>query len=392
MTNTYIKPFVCILLSLLLLTSCAPVQKTVELKTTPVPTAVEVIDQPTLNPTDAVEELPAHTPEPTASQKPFGPSKIEHNLTETRTHILHRKPYQTEDGDEYVTEIDVLEDGDVLQTLTIKEAIEKALEGLPQQTEIEMIEDEWFRNWDRTHWFFMCHDDINFDGYNDFAIMLNGGGTAETWLYWIWNEAADEYQPCRILSGQYITLDAERKTITTRTHSGSGTYSSYEYAWLNEKKPICVYHLIEEHNRDYGQMYFHHYERVNDELKEVRCVVSEKEPDRLSSNGSSPGAKEVTVKMRGGQTRTLRLYGYSGFRDIDIMDENRNLIEQRECDIDYFYTSDDYNGDGSEDLCTVETSLISCGGSCAEHWLIWNPEKGEFVRGEKDPTVTHSYG
>ncbi len=122
-----------------------------------------------------------------------------------------------------VGSMDVLEGGELLQTLSVGEAM-RAAEGADASDE---------EGW--TH----CYEglylpesvDLNFDGAEDIRLMEGLGTVNGRYLHWLWDPEAGQFRYGFVLVGYDFQIDADARQLVTEGRGGWGNYYTDYYQY-----------------------------------------------------------------------------------------------------------------------------------------------------------------
>ena len=127
-----------------------------------------------------------------------------------------------------VCKMEVLEGDAVLQTLSVKDAIDAACAAAG----MENYGDE-----DRTDYFTidsgLALEDLNFDGYPDLRLIWQMGTVNASYLCWLWYPAGSQFSYAFELVGYDLIVDAQSRQIITEARDGWGVYYTDYYQYDN---------------------------------------------------------------------------------------------------------------------------------------------------------------
>ena len=128
-----------------------------------------------------------------------------------------------------VYQMEVLEGDAVLQTLSVKDAIDAACAAAGMEN---------YGRQDRTDYFTMdsglALEDLNFDGYPDLRLIQAVGTVNASYLCWLWEPDKPQFSYAFELVGFDLTADPETRLIITEARDGWGVYYTDYYQYDND--------------------------------------------------------------------------------------------------------------------------------------------------------------
>lgn len=124
-----------------------------------------------------------------------------------------------------VRAIDVLDGGELLQTLSVQEA---SLEADRDQGLEDVLEGtEYTACWDEDGDLYV--EDLNFDGSGDLRLLEFTGVVNSRYLCWLWDPEAGQFDYAFPLVGYDIQTDSDTEQIVTESRDGIGLYDTDYY-------------------------------------------------------------------------------------------------------------------------------------------------------------------
>ncbi len=140
---------------------------------------------------------------------------------------LHGTVDRTDGFERYgVSQIEILGENIILQTLRVKDAIDAAC---ADGGEVN------YGDQDRTDYFTadsgLALEDLNFDGFPDLRLICWMGNVNASYLCWLWDPETSQFFYAFQLSGYEVTTDPEARQIITESRDGPGMYYTDHYQY-----------------------------------------------------------------------------------------------------------------------------------------------------------------
>lgn len=135
---------------------------------------------------------------------------------------VHRRAMASGYGtwDYGVGSMDVLENGELLQTLSVLEA---------QEASGDSLEDGWTHGWEGNYlpspW------DLNFDGSDDIRLLDSCGVVNGRYLHWLWNSESGQFEYAFTLAGYDFEVDWGTRQLRTTARGSANSHTTEVYAY-----------------------------------------------------------------------------------------------------------------------------------------------------------------
>ncbi len=123
--------------------------------------------------------------------------------------------------------IDVLEGERLLQTLSVREAVDTAIQA--DSLSSDFWPSDYTSNFEADG--FLATKDVNFDGFDDISVQWYLGNVNEVRLFWLWNAETERFAYAFSLTGYDFTVDEEAKQLVTEGRYGIGQYDTDFYSY-----------------------------------------------------------------------------------------------------------------------------------------------------------------
>ena len=197
------------------------------------------VSAPAVTPTPAAPPEPAPQPVPTEEVPGITTYTLDLETAvnnRTLTLRLHGR-IDTTDGFERIgiRAVDVLEGNILLQTLSVQDAFDalytqEGLDGMPAEP--------WTQCWTKDG--ALTTEDLNFDGYPDIRLMGTAGTVNITYLCWLWDAQAGQFDYAFSLLGYDVRVDSVAQQLITQYRDGYGQYYTDYYRYDNESKTLLL--------------------------------------------------------------------------------------------------------------------------------------------------------
>lgn len=144
-----------------------------------------------------------------------------------------------------ISAVDVLEDGSLLQTVSIGQAFDQMSRDLGFEDWVGLY--QWTDCWTEDGG--LATDDLNFDGFPDLRLMAGAGVVNISYLCWLWDPETEQFTYAFSLSGYDIQIDAGAQQIITETRGGWGQYYTNYYRYDGEAGALLQ---LKEVHEDYA--------------------------------------------------------------------------------------------------------------------------------------------